>query len=133
MPDSPKAVWSIPYVSVAFFPSLKHNFIAYRSSKVYHISVVFTVILLVLYATSSKIKILFTNIRRKEQNILGQSRQRIFRNSFKNKKNATLSARRVVISKVTSTVFRLFSKPVNSLRTDLNNVKKCILGILGRW
>ena len=25
---------SIPYVSVAFFPSLKHNFIAYRSSKV---------------------------------------------------------------------------------------------------
>ena len=25
-----KAVWSIPYVSVAFFPSLKHNFIAYR-------------------------------------------------------------------------------------------------------
>ena len=34
MQDSPKAVWSIPYVSVAFFPSLKHNFIAYRSSKV---------------------------------------------------------------------------------------------------
>ena len=30
-----KAVSSIPYVSVAaFFPSLKHNFIAYRSSKV---------------------------------------------------------------------------------------------------
>ena len=28
-----KAVWSIPYVSVAFFPSLKHNFIAYHSSK----------------------------------------------------------------------------------------------------
>ena len=34
MQDSPKAVWSIPYVSMAFFPSLKHNFIAYRSSKV---------------------------------------------------------------------------------------------------
>ena len=33
MQDSPKAVWSIPYVSVAFFPSLKRNFIAYRSSK----------------------------------------------------------------------------------------------------
>ena len=33
MQDAPKAVWSIPYVSVAFFPSLKHNFIAYRSSK----------------------------------------------------------------------------------------------------
>ena len=32
--DGPKAVWSIPYVSVAFFPSLKHNLIAYRSSKV---------------------------------------------------------------------------------------------------
>ena len=31
----PKAVWSIPYVSVAaVFPSLKQNFIAYRSSKV---------------------------------------------------------------------------------------------------
>ena len=27
------AVWSIPYVSVAFFPSLKQNFIAYHSSK----------------------------------------------------------------------------------------------------
>ena len=34
MQDAPKAVWSNPYVSVAFFPSLKHNFIAYRSSKV---------------------------------------------------------------------------------------------------
>ena len=34
MQDALKAVWSIPYVSVAFFPSLKHNFIAYRSSKV---------------------------------------------------------------------------------------------------
>ena len=33
MQDAPKAVWSIPYVSLAFFPSLKHNFIAYRSSK----------------------------------------------------------------------------------------------------
>ena len=31
--DAPKAVWSIPYVSVAFFPSLKHNFIAYRFFK----------------------------------------------------------------------------------------------------
>ena len=34
MQDAPKAVWSIPYVSVSFFPSLKQNFIAYRSSKV---------------------------------------------------------------------------------------------------
>ena len=33
MQDAPKAVWSIPYVSVTFFPSLKQNFIAYRSSK----------------------------------------------------------------------------------------------------
>ena len=32
MQDAPKAVWSISYV--AFFPSLKQNFIAYRSSKV---------------------------------------------------------------------------------------------------
>ena len=31
--DAPKAVWSIPYVSVAFFPCLKQDFIAYRSSK----------------------------------------------------------------------------------------------------
>ena len=34
MQDAPKAVWSIPYISLAFFPSLKHNFIAYRSFKV---------------------------------------------------------------------------------------------------
>ena len=34
MQDAPKAVWSIPYISVAFFPSLKQNFIAYCSSKV---------------------------------------------------------------------------------------------------
>ena len=34
MQDGWKAVWSIPYISVAFFPSLKQNFIAYRSSKV---------------------------------------------------------------------------------------------------
>ena len=35
MQDDPTAVWSIPYVSVAsFFPSVKQNFIAYRSSKV---------------------------------------------------------------------------------------------------
>ena len=35
MQDGRKAVWSIPYVSVAFFPILKHNFFAYGSSKVY--------------------------------------------------------------------------------------------------
>ena len=35
MQDGPKAVWSIPYVSVAaFFPSLKQNIIAYRYSNV---------------------------------------------------------------------------------------------------
>ena len=34
MRDGRKEVWSIPYVSVAFFPSLKHNFVAYRSCKV---------------------------------------------------------------------------------------------------
>ena len=34
MQDGRKAVWSIPYVSVAFFPSLKHNFLTYHSSKV---------------------------------------------------------------------------------------------------
>ena len=34
MQDGRKAAWSIPYVSVAFFPSLKQNFIAYRPSKV---------------------------------------------------------------------------------------------------
>ena len=31
MQDGRKAAWSTPYVSVAFFPSLKQNFIAYRS------------------------------------------------------------------------------------------------------
>ena len=41
MQDAPKAVWSIPYVvSVAFFPSLKQNFIAYRSSKRPHVQIV---------------------------------------------------------------------------------------------
>ena len=34
MQDGRKAVWSIPYVSVAFYQSLKQIFIAYRSSKV---------------------------------------------------------------------------------------------------
>ena len=34
MQDGRKAVWSIPYVSVEFFSSLKQNFNAYRSSKV---------------------------------------------------------------------------------------------------
>ena len=34
MQDGQKAVWSIPCVSVALFPSLKQNFIAYSSSKV---------------------------------------------------------------------------------------------------
>ena len=35
MQDAQKADWSIPYVSVAFFPNLKQNFIAYSSSKVF--------------------------------------------------------------------------------------------------
>ena len=30
MQDGQRAVWSIPYVSVTVFPSLKQNFIAYR-------------------------------------------------------------------------------------------------------
>ena len=34
MQDDRKVVWSIPYVSMAYFPSLKQNFIAYRSSKI---------------------------------------------------------------------------------------------------
>ena len=34
MQDGRKAVWSILYVSLAFLQCLKHNFIAYRSSKV---------------------------------------------------------------------------------------------------
>ena len=33
MQDAPKAVWSIPYVSIAFFLSLNQNFIAYSYSK----------------------------------------------------------------------------------------------------
>ena len=34
MQEAPRAVWSIPYVSVTFFPISEQNFIAYRSSKV---------------------------------------------------------------------------------------------------
>ena len=34
MQNVPKAVWSIPYVSVTYFPSLKQNLIAYRYFKV---------------------------------------------------------------------------------------------------
>ena len=34
MQDGRKTVWSIPYDFVAFFPSLKHNFIAYHSSSI---------------------------------------------------------------------------------------------------
>ena len=34
MQDGQKGVWSIPYVSVDFFPSLKQHFMAYHSSKV---------------------------------------------------------------------------------------------------
>ena len=34
MQDGPEEVWSIPYLSVVFFPSLKQNFIAYLSSNV---------------------------------------------------------------------------------------------------
>ena len=34
MQEGRKAVWRIPYVSVVFFPSLKHTFIAYYSFKV---------------------------------------------------------------------------------------------------
>ena len=34
MQDGRKAVWSIPNISVAFFPNFKQNFIAYRSTKV---------------------------------------------------------------------------------------------------
>ena len=33
MQDALKAIWSFPYVSLVFFPSLKQNFIAYRYSK----------------------------------------------------------------------------------------------------
>ena len=41
MQDGQKAVWSVPYVSVACFPSLKQNFIAYRSYKVSSVQVGF--------------------------------------------------------------------------------------------
>ena len=34
MQDGPKAIGCVPFLSLAFFPSLKQNFIAYRSSKV---------------------------------------------------------------------------------------------------
>ena len=34
MQDGPKAVWNITYIFVAFFSSLKQNFVAYLSSRV---------------------------------------------------------------------------------------------------
>ena len=47
MQDSRKAVWSIPYVSVAFFQTLKKNFTAYRSSNVsWHPDCIFEIHLL---------------------------------------------------------------------------------------
>ena len=41
MQDALKAAWNIPDVSVAFFPSLKQNFIAYRSSS--HLDFIFEI------------------------------------------------------------------------------------------
>ena len=41
MQNAPKAVRSIPYVSMEFFPSLKQNSIAYRSSKVSYVQIAF--------------------------------------------------------------------------------------------
>ena len=41
MQDIPKAVWSIPYVSVEFFPGLKQNFIAYLLLKCPHVQIAF--------------------------------------------------------------------------------------------
>ena len=41
MQDGRKVVRSIPYVSVAFFPSLKQNFIAYRFLKCPHVQIEF--------------------------------------------------------------------------------------------
>ena len=37
MQDSRKAVWSIPYVSVAFFPSLKHTKVSSRPDCIFEI------------------------------------------------------------------------------------------------
>ena len=42
MQDGRKAVWSIPYVSVASFFLFKQNFIAYRSPKVHIAFLTFT-------------------------------------------------------------------------------------------
>ena len=41
MQDAPKAEWSIEYVSVICFPSLKLNSIAYRSSNYPHVQIAF--------------------------------------------------------------------------------------------
>ena len=40
MQDAPKAIWSIPYISVVFFPSLKQNLLAYRL-KCPHVQIAF--------------------------------------------------------------------------------------------
>ena len=41
MQDALKAVWSIPYVSVAFFPSLKHNLLHIILLKCPHVQIAF--------------------------------------------------------------------------------------------
>ena len=41
MQDAPKAVWSIPYVSVPFFPSLKQNLLNIVLLKCPHIQIAF--------------------------------------------------------------------------------------------
>ena len=41
MQDGRKAVWSIPYVSMAFFPSLKHNLLHIVLLKCPHIQIAF--------------------------------------------------------------------------------------------
>ena len=41
MQDAPKAVWSIPYISVAFFPSLKQNLLHIDLLKCPHAQIAF--------------------------------------------------------------------------------------------
>ena len=41
MQDGRKAVWNIPYVSVAFFPSLKHNLFHIVLLKCLHVQIAF--------------------------------------------------------------------------------------------
>ena len=92
MQDTPKAVWSIPYVSVAFFPSLKQNFIAYRSSKISSRSdCIFEIHLLLQSGFSWVYSICCCNCSFEAEIItIGQSSHKMYSNNILNFQQSTI-------------------------------------------